>query len=241
MAAPILKKLFSILPLLLILLGNPSFSKRPGDIPVTRSLDYQPRTSFAKAKTLPADLVNFVHSVQDGQASHLVGVYAEDSFALPIVQQPAGQPVFVSDRNGVVTEFGMAAQYGTTGLLAHNTLAGGQFASLQMGQSVALVYGTGSVRFYTITTIRRFKALQPESPFSYFTDFSGSSKEMSSGDLFNEIYTRGNQLVFQTCIDGEGNPSWGRLFIIATPLAEQAEGIPVELRSPFWSARAFAH
>src|SRR5512133_2745524 len=168
MAAPIAKKLLSVLPLLLFLLGNTSFSKSTGDIPVTRSLQFEPRAVYPRDNTLPADLVNFVQSVQNGQANQLAGVYVENSFALPVVQQPADQPVYVSDKPGVVTQFGMAAQYGSTGLLAHNTLAGSVFSSLEVGQQIALVYGAGGVRFYTVKEIRRYRALQPESPYSFF-------------------------------------------------------------------------
>jgi hypothetical protein len=41
--------------------------------------------------------------------------------------------------------------------------------------------------------------------------------QLSSTDLFNQMYTGGNKVVFQTCIYANGNWSWGRLFVTATP------------------------
>jgi hypothetical protein len=35
--------------------------------------------------------------------------------------------------------------------------------------------------------------------------------------MFNRAYVGENRVVFQTCLAAEGNPSWGRLFVIAVP------------------------
>jgi hypothetical protein len=42
-----------------------------------------------------------------------------------------------------------------------------------------------------------------------------SDKTLSSEDVFKQVYAKGNQLVFQTCIQRGNEDSWGRLFIIA--------------------------
>src|ERR1051326_753598 len=79
--------------------------------------------------TLP-NFADFYKSVQDGQANVLRGVYVSNVLALPIVQQPASSPFYVSNRSGELTQFSIASQYGNTGLLAHNTLSGRFFAQL---------------------------------------------------------------------------------------------------------------
>ena len=93
-----------------------------------------------------------------------MGVYVNQAFAYPVVQQPAGSPAFVSGEEAVLTQFSLAGQYGSTGLLAHNYLAGKSFDQLQETQHVALVFGDGSVQEYTITDVRVFQATSPLQP-----------------------------------------------------------------------------
>jgi hypothetical protein len=101
-------------------------------------------------------------------ANGLAGLYASNTLALPIVHQPSGNPAFVSSQPGVVTEFAMANQYNTTGLLAHNTLAGAEFSRLSIGQNLVLVYANGERKTYQITAIERYQALSPNSASSNF-------------------------------------------------------------------------
>lgn len=223
MAASIVKKIVCLLPLFLTFILNiPAPPRARNNIPVTRALEpgVLIRKEPAPAPWL-SDLDQFIFSVENGQAGQLVGVYVPLTLSLPVVQQPSGQPVYVSERPGIVTQFGMAAQYGTIGLLAHNTLAGSEFYKLKKGQQVVLVYGDGKTRSYAITAVRHFQALQPNSPYSDFVSLEGDSQKITSADLFSQMYSQGNQLVFQTCIDQNGNSSWGRLFITATPLDRQ--------------------
>jgi hypothetical protein len=161
----------------------------------------------------------FSAQVNTGQANQLTGVYVPGEFALPVQQQPSGRPEYVSEQNNILTQFSLPDRYGVTGLLAHNYLSGSQFFNLSEGQEVVLVYGNGRTAQYQITGIQRFQALSPESPFSRFVDLSDSAgKLLSSSDLFTRIYTIPGQVVFQTCIQSGSEASWGRLFIIATPL-----------------------
>ena len=163
--------------------------------------------------------MDFSNSVQNGQASVLRGVYTRDVLALPVVQQPSDSPAYVSSYDGLVTQFGMAAQYGTVGLLAHNHLAGRSFSGLAVGQEVRLVYGDGHVERFVITEILEYQALQPTSPYSSFRDLA-SDEVLSAQQMFQRVYQGERHITFQTCIDAEGNPSWGRLFIIAEPDTE---------------------
>ena len=160
--------------------------------------------------------MDFSISVQNGQASVLRGVYTRDVLALPVVQQPSDSPAYVSSYDGLVTQFGMAAQYGTVGLLAHNHLAGRSFSGLAVGQEVRLVYGDGHVERFVITEVLEYQALQPTSPYSSFRDLA-SDEVLSAQQMFQRVYQGERHITFQTCIDAEGNSSWGRLFVIAVP------------------------
>jgi hypothetical protein len=146
----------------------------------------------------------------------LRGVYVEDVLKLPVVQQPADNLYHVSNRNGEATQFAMASQYGNTGLLAHNTLSGRFFSKLSIGQEVRLVYGDGKVEYFVIKQSLRFQALDPESVSSRFRNLD-RNETLSAVEMFNRVYAVEGRLIFQTCIEANGNASWGRLFIIAIP------------------------
>jgi hypothetical protein len=158
----------------------------------------------------------FNKSVQNGEADVLRGVYVPDVLALPVVQQPANTPYYVSNRDGQITQFSIASQYGNTGLLAHNTLAGRLFLQLAIGQEVRLVYGDGTVEYFVIAQILRFQALQPESVSSSFRNLD-RHETLTAGQMFSRAYMGESRVVFQTCLTGQGTPSWGRLFVIAVP------------------------
>jgi len=158
----------------------------------------------------------FNQSVQNGEADVLRGVYVPDVLALPVIQQPTDKPYYVSNRDGQITQFSIASQYGNTGLLAHNTLSGRLFSQLAIGQEVRLVYGDGRAEYFVIVQILRFQALQPESVSSSFRNLD-RNETLTAGQMFNRVYLGESRAVFQTCIAAEGNPSWGRLFVIAVP------------------------
>ena len=159
----------------------------------------------------------FITSVADGQAGVVRGVYVPGVLALPVRQQPADNPTYVSPENGVATQFAAAASLGVTGLLAHNYLAGAKFFKLAEVQDVLIVYGDGAVKRYRVTAIYRYQALDPYSPYSDFVDLS-TGETKSLGEVFNLVYGGGDHVTFQTCIENNGVSSWGRLFVVATPV-----------------------
>lgn len=184
------------------------------------SLFYNPLSTKALGSvvTLPS-LGDFSKSVQNGKAETLSGVYVSNVLALPIIQQPSGNAGFVSGNDGEITQFGMAAQYGNIGLLAHNHLSGKFFSQLAVGQEVRLVYGNGTIETFVITEVLQYQALQPTSPYSSFRNMS-KDETLSAEQMFKRVYLGNRHLTLQTCIDAEGNASWGRLFIIAVPKSE---------------------
>ena len=164
----------------------------------------------------------FSRSVQNGQANVLTGVYVSNMMALPVVQQPYGNTGYVSNNDGEITQFRMASQFGNTGLLAHNYLSGKSFTELAIGQEVRLVYGDGRVEYFVITEVLRFQALQPNSPYSSFRNLD-KDETLSVEEMFKRVYFGDHHVTFQTCIEKDGELSWGRLFVIAIPISN-AEG-----------------
>ncbi len=161
-------------------------------------------------------LKDFTRQVFNGQAGQLRGIYIPGILAAPVVQQPAGMDDFVSPWQNVITQFGLASRLGSTGLLAHNYLAGEAFGLLQEGQELELIDGSGRVANFTVIEILRYQALDSADVTTRLLDLE-SQASITSADLFNKVYNRPGQVVLQTCIKRDGNPSWGRLFVIASP------------------------
>ncbi len=174
------------------------------------------------AMALPAEpgfpsLLDFTATVAGGPADTVTGVYVSEVLALPVIQQPADNYGYVSEQVGVVTQFRLAASYGVTGLLAHNFASGALFFELAPGQRVHVILGDGSAKEYQVSEILRYQALQPFSTASDFVDLA-TGEQLTAGQVFARAYMGGDQVTFQTCIASGGIGSWGRLFVIATPV-----------------------
>ncbi len=185
------------------------------------SLFFNPTNALAMGgNTLPG-FAEFSESVQNGNANILRGVYVPETFALPIVQQPSNSAGYVSSKDGELTQFHMVSNYGNVGLLAHNHLSGNLFSDITVGQEVRLVYGDGSVEYFVVTEVLRYQALQPNSPWSNFRDIDTDAK-LSAEQMFKRVYFGDRHVTFQTCIEQNGELSWGRLFVIAVPKVQNA-------------------
>lgn len=182
-------------------------------------------------------LPSFILSVQDGNPDSLRGIYIRGVMAYPIVQQPAGNAGYVSHRDGELTQFRMASAYGTVGLLAHNYLAGASFQSIERGDEIILIYGDGRTQTFLVEDIQRYQALQPFSPYSNFRDLD-TDAVLTAEQLFNKVYRGDFHLTLQTCIEHEGNLSWGRLFIIAKPFNPLKRNALDLIRQPYREALA---
>jgi hypothetical protein len=182
--------------------------------------DFLTRTANSPVQSKSSNgLEEFVQSVTTGNRWDVTGVFVPGSLALEIRQQPAGSPGYVSTEDSVVTQFGMAADYGSIALLAHNYLAGAKFFELSAGVEVYLVYGDGRVEGFVITNVRRLRALQPYSPYSDFLDLDNNNAKLSAVQLFYQVYDQPGKIILQTCINSEGIDAWGRLFVMAEPLS----------------------
>jgi len=176
-----------------------------------------PAPAMGTAESALPNFTDFVKQVQNGEAHVLRGVYVLDVLALPITQQPVGDPSYVSSKAGEATEFSTASQYRNVGLLAHNNLSGRSFSLLTVGQEVRLVYGNGKVENFIVTEILRFQALEPKSALSSFRRVD-SNEVLSAQQTFNRVYSGTRHVTFQTCIKANGNWNWGRLFVVAMPI-----------------------
>ena len=169
--------------------------------------------------TIPA-LNTFIETVKDGDASALRGVYVPDVMALSVVQQPVGYAGYVSTAEGVATQFSIAAEVGNVGLLAHNTHAGSFFSDINQGDRIVLVYGDGHIESFMAESIQRYQALDPLNPYSQFKNLE-TQTSLTAEELFNNVYRGEYHLTLQTCIENNGNSSWGRLFIVASPVENE--------------------
>jgi len=165
---------------------------------------------------------DFSQTVQNGQATVLRGVYVNHILALPVIQQPSGNAGFVSSSDNQTTQFRMASQFGNIGLLAHNHLAGKSFAQLSIGDEVLMVYGDGRVEYFVVQEVLKYQALQPNSPYSSFRNLD-KDETINAEQMFKRVYFGERHVTFQTCIEAEGNLSWGRLFVIAVPKEEYSK------------------
>lgn len=168
---------------------------------------------------------DFAATVSNGQAGVVRGVYVPEVMAYKVIQQSTGDPGYISSIDGVVTQFSMAIPYGVIGLLAHDNLAGVNFPKLQPGQEVKIIYGDGKVSPYTVSSINQYQAIDSHSTRSNFADLN-SGTIYTAAQIFEMYYQGGDQVTFQTCIAKDGNLSWGRLFITATP------GAPIQTIAP---------
>ncbi len=219
-----MKKLIAFL-LFTVIFIVPSISETQ-NIPVTgvKIEDYQrPFDAVAgiqlndELSDIDPALSRFVESVTDGYSQAVRGVYVDDVLALNVIQQPSNSAGYVSETVGVATQFGMAKQYNSIGLLAHNYSSGAKFFDLTFGSIIQIVYGDGSISQYEVAEIYRYQALSPKSSTSQFVNLETGDR-YSAAQVFYQMYTGDHHVTLQTCIQEGSVDSWGRLFIIAYPL-----------------------
>ena len=174
-------------------------------------------TATAEAEAAAArgpSLDQFINQVKNGNSGQVVGVYVDGLMALRVVSQ-SGNPAYINSSWGTATYMYQVKQYtGNDGVGAHNNFSGASFFGLYSGQDVYLIYGNGSYRDFSVSSIKRYQALSPNSPTSNFVDQS-SGQTLSATNLFYAIHRGSVRLTFQTCIYRDGEPSWGRYFVIA--------------------------
>ena len=222
------KNLFSILIIMVFFFtstGNTVVKANQINIPVTAGVSLN--SDLFRINYQSINYSNFNQFIKTVTTKHVgkqnVGLIVPKKFTLPISQQPSGRPDYVSTEPEVVTEFSLARQYGSTGFLAHNNLAGSHFADLKINDLIVLVTASKEYKLYQIENVLSFQALEPNNPYSNFVDLD-NNQVLSAVELFMEVYANEGTVVIQTCIEKNGEPSWGRLFIQAVPVS----GIGIE-------------
>ncbi|MDP2989065.1 MAG: hypothetical protein Q8O57_00665, partial [Kiritimatiellota bacterium] len=81
----------------------------------------------------------------------------------------------------------------------------------------------GRTQSFVVESILQYQALKPLSPYSNFKDLE-TQNLLTAEQLFNKVYRGEYHLTLQTCIENEGNLSWGRLFVIAKPVVNPRPG-----------------
>jgi hypothetical protein len=147
-------------------------------------------------------------------------VHFQGALVYPVVQQPGGQPNFVSKNAREITQFSSASDYGNIGLLAHNYLSGKTFFRLVVGAEIQLDYEDGTTETFVVSQILKYEALDSKSPFSSFRNLNNQDEVLSAQQMFERAYGGEHHITFQTCIARHGNASWGRLFVLAVPKME---------------------
>jgi hypothetical protein len=192
------------------------FGNRKTAIPVTGH-----GSGIKEIKSNSRDL-RLVSSLQadnpkDSQNLSVTGITLPGIFSYSIVNQPQGQPGFVSSAPNTLTKFQLVERYRSIGLLAHNYLAGDQFYGINIGDILTLEMNNGATRKYRVIAIKQYQALSPYSPYSEFINLS-SGDSITASALFTEIYGSQGKLVLQTCIERNGVEAWGRYFVISEPV-----------------------
>jgi hypothetical protein len=160
-------------------------------------------------------------SLANNNAQQVTGVYVPGLLAARVVTQPNGDETYVSVEDGTLTQYATPSRFGSIGLLAHNYLTGKAFFQLKPGQQIGLIYGDGHIDFYKVSGIQAFQALSPHDVRSDFVDLSDpQGSVLTYHQVFERVYTTAGQLVFQTCIEANGEISWGRIFVMADPIGK---------------------
>jgi hypothetical protein len=134
-------------------------------------------------------------------------------FAFSVIQAPSN---YATNKDGKVTLFKQAQQFGTLSFIAHNYKAGQYFDDLAIGDDILVIYPDYNQE-YEVKELVKYQALDPLNPWSNFR-LDQWSKELTSAQLFLKIFdTDDGRLVLMTCYDGAN----GRLFVIAYPKDEQ--------------------
>lgn len=98
-------------------------------------------------------------------------------------------------------------------LIAHNHLDGQHFAGIQEGMLIRYHDGS-SRRYYRVERIWQLQAVPSDSLTPTLYD---GSRPYSLEWVYEEIFV--DSLTLMTCIERDGDPLWGRLFIQARALA----------------------
>jgi hypothetical protein len=205
----------------LIYTTAPIAAQSPPESSITRPYPemIKPGLSHMDGAEIP-DLAEFAKIVTNGRADQITGVYAPGVGHYSVVQQASDNDIHVSPVGGVLTQYHRPAAGGVIGLLAHNFAAGAGFDRFQPGDRVYLIYGDGAIQNYRLTGTLRYQAADPDNAYTDLIDLA-DGRVQSADTVYRRVYTGTPHLVLQTCLEGNGDLNWGRLFLLAEKIEQE--------------------
>lgn len=158
-----------------------------------------------------SELINRLTSRQD---LFQLGIYVPGVMALPVIQQPENNSLFVSTKRSVLTQFNEANANGILGLLAHNFLAGGLFYNIGLGQDIWIIEDIDTFKHYRVSSIEQYQRVKKAGAPDEYIDLN-TNEELSTREVFSRYYAGEHHLTLQTCLEREGDGDWGLTFIVA--------------------------
>jgi hypothetical protein len=133
-------------------------------------------------------------------------------FCASVIQ---GQGAAVTNNPGEVTRFPLTQ---SITFLAHNNLEGQHFGEIEIGDIILYLDGDPETKgMYEVVEIVEAQA---SDPWSEYTNLLIDGEWMTPAQAYDRVgYTDPEKLVLQTCIEKDGNWSWGRLFVIAVEVS----------------------
>jgi hypothetical protein len=157
----------------------------------------------------------------------IVGLAFETSGKIyRVIGQPKNDVNYVSADPQEITEFEQPRQQtkNFNWLLVHNyNPAGKEISKLKQGDNVWILTPSGEEKYQVIKK-EEYQALSPTSNTADFVDLNKESstfnQRITTADLYGRmtqksLQARGDQeiAILQTCIEANGELSWGRLFV----------------------------
>ena len=115
----------------------------------------QSQMEFAHAAVNLPEFYPFFEEVTKTEGAginELVGLFAPDNFEFKIIQQPLNHPEYVSEQEDSLTEFSLAKSETSTGLLAHNYLAGKHFSNLEIDDLLITISADKTISIFLLTS-----------------------------------------------------------------------------------------
>jgi hypothetical protein len=133
-------------------------------------------------------------------------------FCASVIQ---GQGASVTNNPGEVTLFPLTQ---SITFLAHNNLEGQHFGQIEIGNLILYLDGDPeTMGMYKVVEIIEAQASDPRSEY---TNLLIDGKWLTPEQTYDRVgYTDPEKLVLQTCIERDGNWSWGRLFVVAVEVS----------------------
>lgn len=117
-----------------------------------------------------------------------------------VVQQP--NQLWVSSQKNVLTQYELAGELGTYGILAHSEYAGKQFRKLDLGETVSVKFENETVADYIVGEISYFSVVPRGNTADYIESSTGLTYTFL--DMMKRFYMNENKITFQTCVGKNG-------------------------------------